>query len=111
MWTVCPSWEERLPFKRLLQVSTPPASVLKRNLLINLCTTKVNMVTVVRRPNFAVLAVRRIAREVVVDKQSELAKYILNQLRKAKLTYVNSQAPLMCQVFRCYEVRAPHWLL
>lgn len=74
MWTVCPSWKERLPFKRLLQVSTPSASILKRNLLINLCTTKVNMVTVVRRLNFAELAVRRIAREVVVDKQSELAK-------------------------------------
>lgn len=86
MWTVCPSWEGRLPYKRLLQVSTPPASILKRNLLINLCATTVNMVTVVRRPNSAVPAVRRIAREMVVEKQSELAKFILNQLRKAKLT-------------------------
>lgn len=77
MWAVCPSWEERLPYKRLLQVSTPPASSLKRNLLINHCIIKVNMVTVVRLPNSAVPAVRRIAKEVVVDKQSELAKYMI----------------------------------
>lgn len=77
MWAVCPSWEEGLPYKCLLQVSTPPVSSLKRNLLIHHCIIEVNMVTVVRLPNSAVPAVRRIAKEVVVDKQSELAKHVI----------------------------------
>lgn len=77
MWAVCPGWEERLPYKRLLQVCTSHASSLKRNLLIDHCIIKVNMVIAVRLPNFAVPAVRKIAKEVVVDKQSKLAEYVI----------------------------------
>lgn len=46
------------------------------------------MVTVVRLPNSAVLAVRRIAKEVVVDKQSELAKCILKPTKKGQTNVV-----------------------